>query len=46
MLQAMELHPRWHHARVLEGGVLDLPVPHMVCTNLDLCGLLYLLLDF
>lgn len=30
----MELHPRWHHARVLEGGVLDIAVSHMVLMSL------------
>lgn len=36
MLQAMELHPGRHHARVLEGGLLDLPVSHMVCLDLNI----------
>lgn len=36
MLQTVELHPGRHHARVLEGGLLDLPVPHMVCLDLFL----------
>lgn len=35
MPQTMELHPGRHHARVLEGGLLDLPVPHMVCLDLE-----------
>lgn len=31
--QAVELHPWWHHASVLEGGVLDVSVPHVVSTS-------------
>lgn len=42
MLQAMELHPWWHHACVLEGGLLDISVPHMVCLNLNIRTLLFL----
>lgn len=34
LLQAMELHSRWDHACVLEGGLLDIPVSHMVLMNL------------
>lgn len=34
LLQAMELHPWRHHACVLEGGVLDIPVSHLVLMHL------------